>query len=433
MEPLNIYQNTLDYLYSKLPLFTRIGAAAYKKDLTNTIALCQALGNKQNNFKTIHIAGTNGKGSTSHMLAAILQEAGYKVGLYTSPHLYDFRERIKINGQPCKQQFVIDFTTQIKPLIESIEPSFFEVTVAMAFSYFAEENVDVAVIEVGLGGRLDSTNIITPELSIITNIGWDHMDILGNTLPKIAAEKAGIIKPNIPVVIGEYTDETKPVFEAKAQQENAPIIFATETFTTIETIVEPFGMAITLQNKHTKEVEKYTTDLGGIYQAHNIKTVVAAVQQLQQLGFGIQKQQVIKALPHVKKLTGLHGRWEVLQTNPLLIIDVAHNENGMVYIQQQLEHITYTKLHIVIGMVKDKAIDNTLALLPTNATYYFTKANIPRALPETDLQQIAATKNLYGNTFGSVHEAVVAAKQQAHSSDCILVCGSVFVVAEVSR
>jgi dihydrofolate synthase / folylpolyglutamate synthase len=433
MQKLENYTKAVEYLYSKLPMFTRIGAAAYKKDLTNTIALCEALGNPNKKFKSIHIAGTNGKGSTSHMLAAILQTAGYKVGLYTSPHLYDFRERIKINGEMCSKAFVTNFTNRIQSLINTIEPSFFEVTVAMAFSYFAEENIDIAIIEVGLGGRLDSTNIITPQLSIITNIGWDHMNMLGNTLGKIAYEKAGIIKPNIPVIIGEYNEETKPVFEQKIVQENAPVTYASEQFTTVATIVNPFNLEIELENNFTKQRLQIISDLPGLYQTHNIKTVITAVHVLQQLGYNISTQNMLHALANIKKITGLYGRWEILQTNPFLIIDVAHNENGIAYINEQLQHISYTHLHIVIGMVKDKQIEKALALMPTNATYYFTKANIERALPENDLMQKAFAFKLYGSTYSNVANAVLAAKNNAKEQDCILVCGSVFVVAEVAR
>ena len=351
------YQETIDYLFHTLPMFSRLGAAAIKKDITNTVRLCEALGDPQHKFKTIHIAGTNGKGSTSHMLAAILQTAGYKTGLYTSPHLKDFRERIKVNGAMCEEAFVVDFTQRIQPLIDEIEPSFFEITVAMAFEYFVEQQVDIAVIEVGLGGRLDSTNIITPELSVITNIGWDHMNMLGDTLEKIAYEKAGIIKENIPVVIGEISAESRPVFEQKAIDCSAPIFFAQEQQYVADWKQEHHQLIVAVAHHDNDERETYHVDLPGIYQTKNLLTVLEAAQQLHLKGWKTDIPTIQKALPHIKKLTGLHGRWEVIQENPVVVLDVGHNEDGIKQIAEQLEISTYDHLHIVIGMVKDKEVE----------------------------------------------------------------------------
>jgi dihydrofolate synthase/folylpolyglutamate synthase len=423
------YQETLDYLFTRLPMFSRIGAAAFKKDLTNTIRLCEALGNPHLQFKSIHVAGTNGKGSTSHMLAAILQTAGYKTGLYTSPHLKDFRERIRVDGQWCNEQYVIDFTQRIQLLIETIEPSFFEITVAMAFDYFAKQQVDVAVIEVGLGGRLDSTNIIMPELSIITNIGWDHMNMLGNTLEQIAFEKAGIIKPGVPVVIGEVIPETKPVFEKQAT--SSPLFFAEEKRYVADWQYNHHQLAVEVVDNRHNEHQTYQLDLPGIYQTKNLLTVLEAVYQLQQKGWHIDTSMVLQALQHVKKLTGLHGRWEMIHQDPVVVLDVGHNTDGVKQVQKQIELSAYRHLHIVIGMVKDKEVDKVLALLPTHAAYYFTKAQIPRAMDEHHLQQLAADYQLRGESFGDVNTALKAALQRAHKDDMVLVCGSVFLVGEV--
>lgn len=425
------YQETLDYLFAKLPMFSRIGASAYKEDLTNTILLCDALRNPQSKLKCIHIAGTNGKGSTSHMLAAILQSAGYKTGLYTSPHLKDFRERIKINGKVCEEQFVIDFTKKIQPLIESIEPSFFEITVAMAFEYFAEQKVDIAVIETGLGGRLDSTNIINPLLSIITNIGFDHMAILGNTLPKIAYEKAGIIKQKAPVVIGESIAETKNVFIEKSKLEQSSIYFAQENKKITGINYTHHRLQVTVEDNATKKSDDFILDLTGIYQTKNLCTVLESVHQLQKIGFHISNEQLKFALQNTKKLTGLLGRWDLLQSNPTLIADVGHNEDGIRQILQQLQITQYNQLHIIIGMVKDKNIDQVLSLLPKTATYYFTKAQIPRALNENVLQDLAKQQQLSGNTYSNVNEAINIALQTSSANDLILVCGSVFLVGEI--
>ncbi len=425
------YQQTLDYLFTRLPMFSRIGAAAYKADLTNTIRLCDALNNPQHKLKSIHIAGTNGKGSTSHMLSAILQTAGYKTGLYTSPHLKDFRERIKVNGEMVREEFVIDFTEKIKPLIEEIEPSFFEITVAMAFEYFAQQQVDVAVIETGLGGRLDSTNIITPELSIITNIGWDHMNILGDSLEKIAFEKAGIIKEGIPVVIGEVLLETGIVFEKTAKERNAPLSIASHKRQVVDWNWEKHELVVEVAEDHHTDHKKYHLDLPGVYQTKNLLTVLEACSQLQQLGWKIDDKVIHKGLQHTKKLTGLHGRWEIIHTSPLVVLDVAHNVDGMRQLVQQAEVTEHNQLHIVIGMVKDKEIERMLALLPKSAVYYFTKAQIPRALPEDELMETAGKLNLQGDSFPDVNKALEFALQHAHPDDLVIVCGSVFLVGEV--
>lgn len=425
------YQETLEYMFQKLPMFSHMGAAAFKKDLTNTIALCEALGNPQQQFATIHIAGTNGKGSVSHMLAAILQEAGYKTGLYTSPHLKDFRERIKVNGQLCSEQFVIDFTQKIQPEIERLEPSFFEITVAMAFEWFQQQQVDVAIIETGLGGRLDSTNVILPQLSIITNIGYDHMNMLGNTLPEIAGEKAGIIKQHIPAIIGEANPETTPVFEKAAAQKQAPLFWAQQLNAVTDWHYQHHHLQVTTEHKASGERKTYTLDLPGLYQRNNLLSVLAAVEQLRTLGYDVPDTKVAHALQHVKKLTGLHGRWEQIHQNPAVIMDVCHNEDGIRQMVQQLELTTYNELHLVIGMVKDKDVDKVLTLLPKTAHYYFTQAQLPRALPANELAEKAAALNLQGHTFPDVNTALAQAKQKAHEKDLILVCGSVFLVGEV--
>ena len=425
------YQETIDYLYSKLPMFSRIGEAAIKKDLTNTLTLCEALQNPQQQFKTIHIAGTNGKGSTSHMLAAVLQEAGYKTGLYTSPHLVDFRERIRVNGSMIPESFVIRFTENAMPLINRIEPSFFELTVAMAFSYFKEEQVDIAVIETGLGGRLDSTNIIQPELSIITNIGWDHMNLLGNTLPDIAKEKAGIIKENTPVVIGEYHAETFPVFEQTAGSRKAPLHLAASEWTLKDTRPEYNHLTVDLEHVPSGKSHQYALDLPGIYQTHNLKTVLSAVRLLNQQGWTVNESALLNGLAAVKKNTGLKGRWDILQREPWVIADVGHNTDGIKQVLSQLSTMTYRNLHWVIGMVKDKEIEKVLQLLPTTARYYFTRSAIPRALSETDLQSTAASFGLKGDYYSNVNLALESAMKNAGKEDLILICGSVFLVGEL--
>ncbi|MBX7204807.1 MAG: bifunctional folylpolyglutamate synthase/dihydrofolate synthase [Bacteroidia bacterium] len=425
------YSETLEYLFSRLPMFTRIGAAALKPDLTNTIALCSLLGNPQHKFKTIHVAGTNGKGSVSHMLASVLQNAGYKTGLYTSPHLKDFRERIRINGAMIPQQYVIDFVHKHKAAFEQIQPSFFEMTVALCFDYFAHENVEIAVIETGLGGRLDSTNIIAPELSVITNIGWDHTDLLGDTLAKIASEKAGIIKPHTPVVIGETQPETKQVFLEKAEQESAPVFFADEQNRCTEISFAGSGLSCTITVDSQIKYRNLFCELGGMYQQKNIITVIESVHQLQQKGFEIGTTHLYQGLAQVKKQTGLAGRWHQLGDNPLIICDTGHNVNGMEYVVKQLKVLPYKKLHMVIGMVKDKDITKVLALLPPNACYYFTQADLPRALDANLLQKEASVYGLKGVVVSKVSDALQAAKNNSTPEDCIFIGGSTFVVAEI--
>ena len=430
------YQQTIDYLFTRLPMFSRIGAAAFKKDLTNTLRLCEFLGNPHQKFKSIHIAGTNGKGSVSHMLAAILHSAGYKTGLYTSPHLKDFRERIKCSGvsrlEMIDTEFVTEFTERIKPLIEEIEPSFFEITVAMAFEYFAQQKVDIAVIEVGLGGRFDSTNIITPELSVITNIGWDHMNILGNSLEEIAFEKAGIIKENIPVVVGETIPVTKPIFEKIAAEKNSELHFAAEKRSATGWKWEKHELITEVQEKNKTDHKEYHLDLPGIYQSKNLLSVVESCSVLQNLGYDIDENEIRQGLQKTKKLTGLHGRWEIIHENPTIVLDVGHNEDGIKQIIQQIELTTYHELHIIIGMVKDKEIDTVLSLLPHSANYYFTQAHIPRALPAETLREKAGKFNLKGKSVPGVNEAIKEARSKAHKDDLILVCGSVFLIGEVN-
>jgi dihydrofolate synthase/folylpolyglutamate synthase len=429
------YQQTIDYLYAQLPVFTRVGISAYKADLNNTIELCDRLDNPQHKFKTIHIAGTNGKGSTSHMLAAVLQVAGYKTGLYTSPHLKDFRERIRINGRMISQQTVIDFVTKHQPDFEDIQPSFFEMTVGLAFDIFAKEKVDIAVIETGLGGRLDSTNIITPLLSIITNIGWDHMNILGDTLQLIAAEKAGIIKPNIPVIIGEKQDEVADIFIRKAEQENASISFASELFNSKVKSQRSKGWDDLLEVEITENSQLTThnlqLDLTGSYQLKNIKTVLASVNELRAQGFIITDDHIKTALRQVKILTGLHGRWEVLSKNPLTICDTGHNPDGIQEVLKNIANVQYNQLHFVIGMVNDKDSSKVLSMLPTNAIYYFCRPDMPRGLEAESLKQQAALLGLSGDAYSSVKAAVASAQKKANDGDLVFVGGSTFVVAEI--
>jgi len=428
------YQQTLDYLFSQLPMFQRIGAAAYKADLTNTIAICKLLGNPENKFKSIHIAGTNGKGSTSHYLASVLQSADYKVGLYTSPHLKDFRERIKINGNMIPEQFVIDFVEKYKTDFEKIQPSFFEMTVGLAFEYFASQQVEIAIVETGLGGRLDSTNVIQPLLSIITNISIDHVMFLGNTLEKIAEEKAGIIKPKTPVIIGETTNETKAVFLKKAKEQAAPILFADSIFK-IKNIRQMNAGRLLLNMDVEKNGQLLYIDLKsellGLYQQKNIPTVLLAIEQLIAVGFIITKEQQLEGIEYVVRNTGLMGRWQVLSQQPLVIADTGHNEAGINEVAAQLQQTPHKHLHFVLGMVNDKDISAVLSLLPKAATYYFCRANIPRAMDASLLKNLAQKKGLNGTVYSSVLSALDAAKTNAQQRDLIIVAGSTFTVAEV--
>lgn len=403
------YQETINWMFNQLPIYQLQGASAYKKDLTNAKLLANHLGNPEKNLKCIHVAGTNGKGSTSHMLASILQEAGYKVGLYTSPHLKDYRERIKINGQEISEDFVCDFINKNKTFFESNDMSFFEMTVGLAFEYFAKEKVDIAIIEVGMGGRLDATNIITPLVSVITNIGLDHTQFLGNTLEAIAFEKAGIIKPNIPVVIGEFTPETKSVFLTKTAANNSEIYFSSD-------IIK----------------KEYSSDLVGDYQIHNKKTVVQTISIVNSKGtYKISEDNIKSGLLNVKKNTGLEGRWQQLGKYPKIICDTAHNKNGLEIVLKQIQKEKFETLHIVLGVVNDKDLDEVLPLFPTNAIYYFCKPNIPRGLDAIILQEKAATFNLNGKAYNSVSESYAKALQNASKTDFIYIGGSTFVVAEI--
>jgi len=398
-------------------MFSRIGKAALKPDLTNTLKLCAALGDPQHKFRSVHIAGTNGKGSTSHALAAICQHQGYKTGLYTSPHLVDFRERIRIDGVPVSKEWVVDFVAQHKGLIEEVQPSFFEITVAMAFVAFAEAQVDIAIIETGLGGRLDSTNVITPLLSIITNISYDHKDLLGNTLPEIAAEKAGIIKPNVPVVIGEQNDETERVFFEHSVHKQSPLYYAQSLWGMVRVKQDAKYQYYKAVNNAKREMYDLKTDLSGNYQQHNIKTVLTATELLSHYGYNLTIEGAIAALANVKATTGLLGRWYQLQERPTVICDVAHNPAGLKEVLQQWDSVVATTKHIVLGFVKDKDVNEALALFPKDATYYFCNAQIQRALPAAELKEIAEKTGLKGNAYHTVTEAINAAKTTMVATD----------------
>lgn len=424
------YQQTLDFLYEKLPMFSRIGKAALKPDLTNTIKLCAALGNPQQKFKSVHIAGTNGKGSTSHALAAVLQQARYKTGLYTSPHLTDFRERIKVNGEMIAKEWVVRFVEDHKNLVEEIQPSFFEITVAMAFLAFAEQEVDIAIIETGLGGRLDSTNIITPILSVITNISYDHTDLLGNTLAEIAAEKAGIIKQNVPVVIGEQQDETERVFFEHSVHRQAPLYYAQSLWGMVRVKEDARYQYYKAVNNAKREMYDLKTDLQGNYQQHNIKTVLTAAELLSYAGFKITRAATIAALSNVKSTTGLQGRWQWLSEDPAIICDVAHNAAGIQEVLAQWQKLPAASKHIVIGFVKDKDVAGTLAYFPKDVFYYFCNAQIQRAMPAAELQAIAQQAGLNGEAYNSVAEAVNAARHHMSKADALLITGSFFIVGE---
>lgn len=405
------YQDTLLYLYNSTPLFQQVGAGAYKEGLENSYLLDQHFGHPHRQFRTLHVAGTNGKGSCSHTLAAILQRAGYRVGLYTSPHLVDFRERIRVNGQPVSEEYVIRFVEEERHFFEPLHPSFFELTTAMAFKYFAESKVDVAVIEVGLGGRMDCTNLITPDLCLITNISFDHTQFLGDTLAKIAAEKAGIIKPHVPVVIGETTPETRPVFLQKATEQQAPIYFAEEQQMVMNPPLE-YG-------------------LKGLYQQKNQQTVLTALPLLKEAGYRFTEKEVREGFAHVVELTGLAGRWQQLQAAPRIVCDTGHNVGGITYVVEQLKQQTCHHLRIVIGMVNDKDIRGVLALLPRQAVYYFTQASVKRALPATELARLAQEAGLEGGCYEDVPAAVRAAQKESLPEDFIFVGGSSYVVADL--
>ena len=421
------YEETIEYLFNSAPLFPHVGKDAYKEGLDTTHQLDAYFNHPHRKFKSIHVAGTNGKGSCSHTLAAILQSAGYKVGLYTSPHLVDFRERIRVNGVPVSKEHVINFVSQHRNFFEPLHPSFFELSTAMAFNYFAEEQVDIAVIEVGLGGRLDCTNIIRPDMCVITNISFDHVQFLGDTLAKIASEKAGIIKPGIPVVIGETTPETKPVFTQKALQEGALIHFAEEEQLLISTSINAQGKRI----YQTQDYACLEGELGGLCQIKNTNTLLSAIRVLQEAGYNIKESHVRDGFAHVCSITGLMGRWQKLQERPTMICDTGHNKAGIQYIVEQLSLQTYQRLHIVMGMVNDKDITSVLALLPKDATYYFTQASVSRALPATEVQHLAERIGLSGQTYATVKEAYQAALASAHPDDFVFVGGSTFIVADL--
>lgn len=424
------YQETLNYLYRALPMFSRTGAKAIKPDLRNTELLCEFLNHPEKKIKTIHIAGTNGKGSVSNMLAAIFQQNGYQTGLYTSPHLKDFRERIRMNGKMIPKKDVINFVKKTKSFAEEIHPSFFELTFGMALDFFAEKKVDIAIIETGLGGRLDSTNVIRPELSIITNIGWDHMDVLGDTLEKIAFEKAGIIKPKVPVVIGETRKETQKIFTKKAKSTQSEISFADQHYQVLESYTDKGKLILKIRGNVDPKIVSYTLDLQGTYQEKNILTVLESVALLKKR-FRLKQQAIELALSATTRLTGLQGRWQVISPKPLVVIDVAHNQDGIKEITNQLGHVPYKQLYLVTGMVKDKVPDAVLSLLPKKATYFFCNAQIPRAMPAAELKKKAYAFGLKGKSYATVQEAVDAACRQANDDDFILICGSVFVAGEV--
>ena len=431
MDTQSAYAQALDYLYSQSPMFSKIGKDAINTGHNNIRKFCTALDNPQANLRSIHIAGTNGKGSTSHMLAAALQESEYRVGLYTSPHLLDFRERIRINGKPVSKQWVIDFVEEHKALIEEIQPSFFEITVAMAFQAFAEEKVDFAVIETGMGGRLDSTNIVVPILSIITNISYDHKDVLGNTLEEIAREKAGIIKEHVPVLVGELVPETERVFFEQAMHKRSTVYYADAMWDLVRINQDDQYQHFKAINRAKREMHELSCDMQGSYQYHNIKNVLAAVEILKaNQGIEIPLDNTLRSFSKVKRATGLRGRWEILQQEPLVVADVAHHPAGLAEVLKQWEDIETDGKHIVVGFVKDKDIAEALAIFPGSASYYFCNANIPRALPAADLAAIGLQTGLKGNSYSSVAGATTAALSAMQANDALLITGSFFVVAE---
>lgn len=429
------YAETLDYLYSQLPMFQRVGEAGYKPGLERTEALAAAMGNPERQLRCVHVAGTNGKGSSSNLLAAVLQAAGYKVGLYTSPHLKEFTERIKINGQDLTPEYLMAWVARWQPLFAELQPSFFEMCVALAFAYFAEEQVDVAVVEVGLGGRLDSTNIITPLVSLITNISYDHQNLLGNTLPLIAGEKAGIIKPGVPAIISQTQPEVQAVFEQKAAAEQAPLLFADQHY--LAELAAPFApdeetqqLTITQPNGQLLLAD-LELGLVGDYQRLNLPGVLAVVDELRRQGFTIPEAAVREGLREVRRLTGFLGRWTILSRRPLVVCDTGHNEAGIRFIVGQLARLPMQRLHFVLGVVNDKDVSKMLSLLPPHPTYYFCQATIPRAMPAAELAESAAAIGLQGSVYGPVPVAVAAARAAASPDDVVFIGGSTFVVAEV--
>ena len=427
------YSQTLDYLYSKLPMFQRVGAAAYKSNLNNTIALCEILGNPEKKFKSVHIAGTNGKGSVSHFIASILQEQGYKTGLYTSPHLKDFRERIRINGKKIPKGKVVDFVKKYKKPFQDIQPSFFEYTFGMAINYFAEEQIDIAIMETGMGGRLDSTNVVNPIISVITNIGFDHTQFLGDTLKKIAVEKAGIIKPGVPVVIGETHEETKEVFDRMAKESKSEIYFADRNYK-IENVSIHYGLhpklILDIESKKLA-LKKIISPLSGQYQNKNLMTVFQIVEKLKVQDYPVSEKNIYKGIKNVVTNTGLLGRWQIIAREPLTICDTGHNADGIREIVEQIEKTPHEKLHFVLGMVNDKNIESVIELLPKEADYYFCKANIPRGLDEDELKNKCRKYKLKGESYNSVISAYKQATKNALKEDLIFVTGSTFIVAEI--
>ncbi len=426
------YKETLDYLYSFLPMFQRIGAAAYKADIYNTVELMKALGNPEKKFKSIHVAGTNGKGSSSHLIASILREKGLKVGLHTSPHLKDFRERIKINNQMCSEEFVVKFVENNKELIERIKPSFFETAVAMAFTYFAQENVDIAIIEVGMGGRLDSTNVINPLSCLITNISFDHTQFLGNSLAEIAGEKAGIIKENTPVVISQSQEETKNVFIAKANEKNSPISFA-DSYLSCENVNHSCGeMRLDIYKNGEKRLENLKSPLAGYYQQRNILGVIALIDTLNKYhNFNISDKEIIEGIKNISSNFPIAGRWQTLCKKPLTICDTGHNEDGLKYVIEQIKNTPHKKLRFVLAMVNDKDVNKVLSMLDKEAEYYLSQANIPRALPVNELAEKAKQAGLSFTQYETISQALAKAQEEAEENDLVFVGGSTFTVAEV--
>jgi dihydrofolate synthase/folylpolyglutamate synthase len=431
------YPETLAWLYAQLPMYQRVGAAGFKKGLGNTEVLAEALGHPETRFKSVHVAGTNGKGSSSHLLAAVLQSAGYKVGLYTSPHLREFTERIRVNGQELAPDYLVSWVANHRHLFDTIQPSFFEMCVALAFDYFAAEQVDVAVVEVGLGGRLDSTNIITPLVSLITNISYDHQAMLGNTLPEIAGEKAGIIKPGRPVVVSQTQPEVAAVFEAKAEKEGSQLLVADtryEARPTAGTIADDYASGVQVLSVYREGqlyLEGVQLGLLGDYQRLNLPGVLATLDELRAQGFVIPEAALRQGLREVTRLTGLRGRWSILGQHPLVVADTGHNEAGLRLVLAQLARVPHRHLHLVIGTVNDKDVTKVLALLPREATYYFCQADIPRALPADELAALAQAAGLTGQAYGPVPVAVAAARAAAAPDDVVFIGGSTFVVAEV--
>lgn len=429
--PAQQYRECVDYLFTMLPMFQRVGPVAYKKDLTNTLALLEGLGHPERQFKSIHIAGTNGKGSLTHLLGALFIQHGYRTGIYTSPHYKDFRERIKIGSRPISPRDVVSFVRDNKGLIESVQPSFFELTVAMSFWYFARQKVDFAIVETGLGGRLDSTNVITPELSVITNIGWDHMDLLGHTLPEIAAEKAGIIKKGIPVVVGEVLPETRSVFMRKAHEIGSEIVFAEEMWQPLGHQGDLWSSRMAFRSADGRHLTM-ETDLTGPFQERNFRTFLAACDALERSGvLKVEPERLCEAVRAVRTTVRYIGRWQVIGKDPLVLVDSAHNKEGLELLFEGVSRIPHGKLHVVMGVVADKDLEKVLPLFPRDAQYYFAKANVPRGMDAVSLCARCKEGGLQGRSYVSVKAALRAARRQAGTNDVVLVCGSIFVVAEV--